>query len=48
MKEEGKTNYEAPATTVVAVKTGGVVCQSPDGLRSTRSGYGTAQEDTWG
>jgi len=29
MKKEGKTNYEAPSTTVVAVKTGGVVCLSP-------------------
>ena len=47
MKKEGKTNYEAPSTTVVEVKTGGVVCRSLDGLRSTRGGYGTAQEDTW-
>ena len=31
MKEEGKTNYEAPATTVVKVKIERVVCQSPIG-----------------
>lgn len=47
MKEEGKTYYEAPATTVVEVKIEGVVCQSSDGIESTRGGYGTAQEDTW-
>ena len=29
MKEEGKTYYEAPATTVVEVKIEGVVCESP-------------------
>ena len=29
MKEEGKTNYVAPAITVVEVKIEGVVCQSP-------------------
>ena len=28
MKEEGKSYYEAPATTVVEVKTEGVICQS--------------------
>lgn len=47
MKEEGKSYYEAPATTVVAVKTGGVVCQSLDGIESAREGYGTVLEDTW-
>ena len=30
MKEEGKTNYEAPTITVVEVKIEGVVCQSPN------------------
>ena len=29
MKEEGKSYYEAPATTVVEVKIEGVTCQSP-------------------
>lgn len=29
MKEAGKICYEAPAITVVEVKTEGVVCQSP-------------------
>ena len=29
MKEEGKTFYEAPATTVVEVEIEGVVCESP-------------------
>lgn len=48
MKEEEKSYYEAPSTTVVEVKTGGVVCQSRDGIKSTRSGYGTVLEDTWG
>ena len=47
MKEEGKSYYEAPETTVVEVKIRGVVCQSLDGIESTREGYGTAQEDTW-
>lgn len=47
MKEEGKSYYEAPATTVVEVKIEGVVCQSLDGIKSTRDGYGTALEDTW-
>ncbi len=47
MKEEGKSYYEPPATTVVEVKIEGVVCQSPDGIESTREGYGTALEDTW-
>lgn len=28
MKDEGKTYYEAPATTVVEVKIEGMVCQS--------------------
>ena len=48
MKEEGKTNYEAPATTVVEVKIEGVVCQSPDGIEATRDGYGNVIEDSWG
>lgn len=47
MKEEGKSYYEAPATTVVKVKIEGVVCQSLDGIESTREGYGTALEFTW-
>lgn len=47
MKEEGKSYYVAPATTVVEVKFEGVVCQSLDGIESTRDGYGTALEDTW-
>jgi len=47
MKEEGKSYYEAPATTVVEERIEGVVCQSLDGIESTREGYGTALEDTW-
>ena len=47
MKGEGKSYYEAPASTVVEVKIEGVVCQSLDGIESTRDGYGTAQEVTW-
>ena len=47
MKEEGKSYYEAPATTVVEVKIVGVVCQSLDGIESAREGYGTALEVTW-
>ena len=47
MKEEGKSYYEAPATTVVKVKIEGVVCQSLDGIESIREGYGPAQEVIW-
>ena len=48
MKEEGKSYYEAPATTVVEVKIEGVVCQSLDGIEATRDGYGIVIEDSWG
>ena len=48
MKEEGKTYYEAPATTVVEVKIEGVVCQSLDGIEAARDGYGNVIEDSWG
>ncbi|MBQ8461657.1 MAG: hypothetical protein IJ543_04480 [Bacteroidales bacterium] len=47
MKEEGKSYYDAPAITVVEVKIEGIVCQSLDGIESTRGGYGTALEVTW-
>jgi len=42
-----KELYLSPEVKAVEVKTEGVVCQSLDGIESTRGGYGTALEDTW-
>jgi hypothetical protein len=45
MKEEGKSYYEAPATTVVEVKIVGVVCQSlPDGALLDPNDYTPAPD----
>lgn len=52
MKEEGKTYYEAPATTVVEVKMesslldASLLDASLDDV--TRNDYGNAIEDSWG
>lgn len=51
MKEEGKTYYKAPATTVVEVKMESSLLDAslPDeSLDATRGGYGEAIEDSWG
>ncbi|MBQ8711900.1 MAG: hypothetical protein IJ551_03630 [Prevotella sp.] len=51
MKEEGKSYYEAPATTVVEVKMeSSLLGASPldESLDATRNGYGDAIEDSWG
>lgn len=40
MKEEGKIFYEAPATTVVEIKTEGLVCQSPVQSGNSINGWG--------
>ena len=46
MKEEGKTNYRAPAITVVEVKMESSLLEAS--LGATRGGYGEAIEDSWG
>lgn len=47
METKHKELYDAPSMLVFEVKIEGVVCQSQDGIESTRKGYGTALEDTW-
>ena len=43
-----KQQYEFPATTVVDVKTTGVICQSYESnVKAARSGYGTANTEEW-
>lgn len=45
MEKTDKHVYEAPLTRVFEVKTEGVICES--GVNGSRSGYGTANDDTW-
>lgn len=47
MEIKKKELYLSPEVHIFEVKTEGVVCQSLDGIKSTRGGYGTALEDTW-
>ena len=42
-----KELYLSPEVKTFEVKIEGVVCQSLDGIGSTREGYGTALEFTW-
>ena len=43
-----KKNYEAPVTEVVVVNTeSGLLTVSPQGVEGSRSGYGTAVEESW-
>jgi|GEM_PF-4952336 len=50
MKNSHKESYDSPSCEVLEVKTGGVICGSPEpvGVNSTRSGYGEVIEDSWG
>ena len=46
MKEEGKSYYEAPATTVVEVEMESSLLDAS--LDATRNDYGLAIEESWG
>ena len=40
-------SYETPTTTIVDVKSGGIICQSPGGMKA-RGGYEATDENPFG
>ena len=47
MSTTRKQFYEAPTSETVEVATNGVLCQSLDGVKITRGGYGDEGDQTW-
>ena len=41
------TSYEAPTTTIMYVTSGGILCQSPGGMKA-RGGYEATDENPFG